>query len=98
MHGSEAQHYAAERNSDIFTVCFVPTGACLKYRCALFVIAAQGDVLSGCIAAFAAWARQAEADAAAAGAATAPTSSANAEGPWLPTLMLAAYAGCLATR
>lgn len=57
---------------------------------------AQGDVLSGCIAAYAAWAQRA------AGASREQLHEGGSSGgddtPGLPPLMVAAYAGCLTTR
>ena len=52
--------------------------------------ASQGDVLSGCIATYAAWAQRA------AGASRDQLHSGGGDG--LPPLLAAAYAGCLTTR
>jgi len=55
----------------------------------------QGDVLSGCIAAYAAWAQRA------AGASREQLHEGGGSGdapPGLPPLVVAAYAGCLTTR
>ena len=56
--------------------------------------ATQGDVLSGCIAAYAAWAQRA----AGASREELHDGGGGGGGPALPPLVLAAYAGCITTR